>query len=89
MFYTYTNGQAPGKRCPALIFLETAMETGPPYEIKIEEFNAFRADIGNLGADLKETTVPHLKHRKTFGRPRTVLKIKLTHFRSQPELDVI
>ena len=82
MFYTDTNGQAPRKRCLALIFLEAAMETRLPYEIKIEEFNALRADIGNLGADLKENTFPHLKNRKTSGRPRIVLKIKLTHYRN-------
>ena len=58
-----------------LIFLEAAMETRLPYEIKIEEFNALRADIGNLGADLKENTFSHLKHRKTSGRPRIILKI--------------
>ena len=56
------------------------METGLPYEVKTEEFNALRAGIGNPGADLKEKTFPHLKHRKTSGRPRIVLKIKLTHY---------
>jgi len=69
MFYTDTNGQSPGKRCLALSFLEAAMETWLPYEIKIEEFNVLRADIGNLGADLKENTLPNLKHRKISGRP--------------------
>jgi len=57
------------------------METRLPYEIKIEEFNVHRPDIGNLGADLKENAFPHLKNRKTSGRPRIVLKIKLTHYR--------
>ena len=56
------------------------METRLPYGIKIEEFNTLRADIGNLGADLKENTFPHLKHGQTSGRPRIVLKIKLTHY---------
>jgi len=53
MFYTETNGQAPQKRCLALILLEAAMETKLPYELKIEEFNDLRADIDNMGADLK------------------------------------
>jgi len=58
------------------------METGLPYEVKTEEFNALRAGIGNPGADLKEKTFPHLKHRKTSGRPRIALKIKLTHYQN-------
>lgn len=52
MFYTDTNGQAPQKRCLALVLLESAMETRLPYEINIEEFNAFKANIGNLEIDL-------------------------------------
>ena len=52
MFYTDTNGQAPRKRCLAMIFWEVAMEPRLTYEIKIEEFNTLRADIVNLGADL-------------------------------------
>jgi hypothetical protein len=82
MFYTDTKGQAPRKRCLALIFLEAAIETRLPYEIIIEEFNALRADIGNLGADINENTFPNLKHRKTSGRPRIVLKVKLTHYQN-------
>ena len=89
MFYTDTNGQAPGKRCLTLIFGEAAMGTRLPYEIKIEEFNTLRADIGNLGADLKENTFPHLKHGQTSGRPRIVFIIKLTHYRPMWELDKI
>ena len=61
MFYTDTNGQTPRKRCLALIFLEASMETGMPCEIIIEEINSLRADIGNLGADLKEEHLPSSK----------------------------
>ena len=52
MFYTDTNGQAPQKKCLALVLLESAMETRLPYELKIEEFNDLRADIGNMETDL-------------------------------------
>jgi hypothetical protein len=82
MFYTDTNGQAPRKRCFALIFLEAAMGTRMLHEIKVEEFNALRADIGNLGANLKGNTFPHLKHRKTSGCPQSALEIKLTHYQT-------
>ena len=53
MFYTDTNGQAPQRRCLALVLLDAAMETRLPYELKIDEFNGLRADIGNLEADLE------------------------------------
>ena len=72
------------------------METRLPYKIKIEEFNALRDTICSLGANPKENTFPHLKHRKTSGRPRIILKSKLTHyttglpsFRAAPELGVV
>ncbi len=53
MFYTDTNGQAPQKRCLALVLLEAAMETRLPYELSLETFNALRADIDKHVANLK------------------------------------
>jgi len=63
------------------------MEPRLTYEINMEEFNPLRADIGNLGADLKENTFPHLKHGQTSDYPRIVLKSKLTHHRPMWKLD--